>query len=449
MKHLSPRLLASLALLCSQDLCVEAAAGPREARSLRARAGVADSQAQPTSRKVPNPLNELLDEAQHDIDTSQYQAAIAPLQKFLAEKPDVAFAHFQLAYVYTALKRADDARSEYERAMALDPKMPEAPLNLGILLLEKDPAAAVAPLRKAVELLPAQSRPRFLLGAALQKSGDLAGAAESFEGASRLDPRDSETSLYLANLYMKLQKPAEAERKYRGVVELQPNSAAASLGLAQSLEAQNRPEAADAYRAYLNLQPNDAQARALLVHLLVAQENYDAALAELERSEAGATPSLDGLRLRADIQIAQKKYKDAIVTLQQAIRLAPADPQLIGGLGRVYLQNRDFPSAEKQFKAALQLDRNNLAYWKDLSSTYYLSGNYPAALATLDLIEKAEPPAAGTWFIRALCYDKLRQPKPALEAYEKFLAMEAGKSNDQVWQAQERSKVLKHMLESH
>jgi len=113
----------------------------------------------------------------------------------------------------------------------------------------------------------------------------------------------------------------------------------------------------------------------------------------------------------------------------------------------VYLQKRDFAGAEKQLKAALQIDRNNLAYWKDLSSTYYLSGNYSAALATLDVIAKSEPPAPGTWFIRALCYDKLRQVRPALDAYEKFLATEQGKNTDQVWQAQERSKVLKHMLE--
>ena len=81
------------------------------------------------------------------------------------------------------------------------------------------------------------------------------------------------------------------------------------------------------------------------------------------------------------------------------------------------------------------------------SSTYYLSGNYAATLATLDVIAKAERPAAGAWFIRALCYDKLHQVRPALDAYEKFLAMEQGKTSDQVWQAQERSKVLKHMLE--
>ena len=410
-------------------------------------AGSTLTQAQKSSQKIANPLNELLDEAQRDIDTKQFEAAIAPLQKFVAEQPDVAFAHFQLAYAYTALKREEDARREYERAMALDPKMPEAPLNLGVLLLPRDPAAAVAPLRRAVELLPSQSRPRFLLGLALEKSGDLPGAADQLEGALRLDPRDSEALLHIAVLDMRLQKPQDAERKYRAALEQQPNSATASIGLAKSLEAQKKPEAAVAYEQYLKLRPDDNDARARLVHLLVAQENYADALAELERSEAGRAPSLDTLRLRADIQIAQKKYDDAIATLQQAIRLAPGDAQLVGGLGRVYLEKRDFPAAEKQLKAALQIDGGNLTYLKDLSSTYYLSGNYPATLAALDMIAKVEPPAAGTWFIRALCYDKLRQVRPALDAYEKFLAMEQGRNTDQVWQAQERTKVLKHMLE--
>jgi hypothetical protein len=41
----------------------------------------------------------------------------------------------------------------------------------------------------------------------------------------------------------------------------------------------------------------------------------------------------------------------------------------------------------------------------------------------------------------------LHQFKPALEAYDKFLLLEQGKTSDQVWQAQQRSKVLRHMLE--
>jgi len=405
------------------------------------------TQPQTRTQKLANPLNDLLDEAQHDIDNNQFEAALAPLQKFLAEKPDIAWAHFQLAYAYTALKRTDEARAEYERATTLDPKMSEAFLNLGILLTEKDPAAAVAPLRRAVDLLPAQSRPRFLLGLAQERSGDIPAAVESYESALRLDPRDVETVIHLGNLYAGLKRYSDAEARFRAALELEPKSPQALLGLAQSLDAQKKPEAAAAYRDYLAVQPDTPGAQSRVIHLLLEQKQYDAALAELDRADVGKPATLDSLRSRADIQIAQKKWDDSIVTLRKAIALAPNDAQLHGGLGRVYMQKRDFPSAEKEIKAALQIDRNNLSYWKDLSSTYYLAGNFPATIATLDLIAKAEKPGPGEWFIRALCYDKLNQPKPALEAYEKFLELDQDKNPDQVWQAQQRSKVLRRMLD--
>lgn len=395
-----------------------------------------------TAQKIRNPLNDLLDEAQTALDKNDYNAAIPPLQKFIAEKPDVAFAHFQLAYAYTALKQPDQARAEYQKCVALDPKMPEAQLNLGILLLDQNAAAAVDPLRKAVDLLPSQSRPRLLLGLAQERSGDLKGAADSFEGASRLDPKNDEALLELGRIYMKTNRLADAEVKFRAVLGLQANSPGALQGLALSLDQQNKPDAADAYREYLAVQPQDNAARGRLVHFLVQQQKFDEALAELDKTAPGQSPSLENLKLKADIQIGQKKLDEAIVTLKQAVALAPNDAQLHGGLGRTYLQTRDFPDAEKELKAALNLDRSNLTYWKDLSSTYYLGGNCQGTLATLDMIAKAETPGAGPWFIRALCYDKLKQVEPALGAYRKFLELDGNKNPDQVWQATQRIHVL-------
>jgi tetratricopeptide (TPR) repeat protein len=402
--------------------------------------------------KVANPLNDLLQEAQNDIEKKEFAAAIDPLQKFIAAQPDVAYGHFQLAYVYTALKKADDARGEYERAIAIDPKMVEAYLNLGILFIERDPAGVAVPnLRKAVGLLPGQSRPRYLLGVALENAKDYSSAAESFEGAYRLDPSNLEPILHLANLYVRLQRPADAEKKFRIILEGQPNNPQALLGVAECLAAQKKPEAADAYRSYLAVQPGDTAERARLVHLLVEQQQYDAALEELNRAETGQGANMplsqDAMRMRADIQVAQKKWDDAIVMLNKAVALSPRDAQLHGGLGRIYLQKRDFPDALKELKVALQLDGGNMAYWKDLSSSYYLSGDCVSTLATLDQIAKMETPGAGAWFIRGLCYDKLNQPKPALEAYQKFLGLDQGQNADQEWQAQERSKILRKVLE--
>jgi len=148
-------------------------------------------------------------------------------------------------------KKSKEARDQYQRAMQLDPKMPEAALNLGILLLNQEPAAAVVPLQRAVELLPTQSRPRTLLGLAYEKSGDLKNAASAYEGALALDPRDIETSLHLGQLYLRQNRAAEAEAKFRAVLSSEPESQPALVGLAQSLEIEKNPEAADAYRDYL------------------------------------------------------------------------------------------------------------------------------------------------------------------------------------------------------
>jgi tetratricopeptide (TPR) repeat protein len=399
------------------------------------------------TQKLRNPLNDLLDEAQAALDKNDYAAAIPPLLKFIAEKPDVAFAHFELAYTYTALKRTEEAQAEYENCVALDPKMPEAQLNLGILLLEKDPAAAVAPLRKAVELLPSQSRPRYLLGSALERSGDLTGAAESFEGASRLDPKDVDSLVQLGRIYLKTNRPTDAEGRFRAALEAEPKAPEALQGLALSLDAQKKAGAVDAYRDYLAVQPEDNTARARMVHLLVEQQQFDAALAELEKTGAGQAPSVEALKLKADIEIGQKKMDAAIATLKRAIGMTPNDAQLHGGLGRTYLQTRDFTNAEKELKVALLLDRNNMAYWKDLSSTYYLAGNCQDTLATLDVIAKTETPGAGPWFIRALCYDKLDQVEPALDAYRKFLELDGNRNPDQVWQATQRIHVLEKRAE--
>src|SRR3954470_7153999 len=256
--------------------CLIAVAEPAAAQS--ATVSRSPQSAPSKSTKVANPLNDLLNEAQHAIDTSNFEGAVSPLQKFIAEKPDVAYAHFQLAYAFTALHRSDEARAEYEPTAAIDPKMSEAYLNLGLLLTEKDPAAAAQAFRKAVDLLPAQSRPRLLLGVAQERSGDFPGAANSFEGAVHLDPRDTDATLHLARLYLQLKRPADAESKFRAVLDAKPDSLEAAGGLAECLDAEQKPEAADAYRKYLALQPSDSAIRARLVHLLVEQQNYDDAL---------------------------------------------------------------------------------------------------------------------------------------------------------------------------
>jgi tetratricopeptide (TPR) repeat protein len=415
--------------------------------SVRPQAGPVLKARPAASQKLSNPLNDLLEEAQHAIESREFEAAIAPLQKVVAEQPDFTYAHFQLGYVFTALKRWEEARKEYQRATELDPKLAEGFLNLGLLLLGREPAAAVAPLRKAVELLPSQSRPRYLLGLALEQAGDLPGAIAAMKAAEALDARDVDTWLALAGMLLRANQPAPAEAKYREALAMLPDSAPARLGLAHSLEAQQKPEAAKAYRNYLELQPADGEARGRLARLLLGAKQYEAALAELDRLDAAPGPDVSALRLRADIQVAQSHWDDAIATLKRAITMAPDQLELRAGLGRLYLQKRDFASAEKELQGVLRLNPKDLDAWKDLSSAYYLEGNCPAALEVLDDLARRETPNAGAWFARATCCDKLRKMPEAIEAYQKFLESDGGKNPNQDWQAQQRIKALRRLLD--
>src|SRR5215470_12209687 len=114
--------------LCLIALCAAFTALPLVAQSSVPEK--AKSFSQGTRRSVSNPLNELLEQARAAIDHNDFQAAIDPLKKFLAERDDFAYAHFQLGYVFTALKQPKEARAEYEKAISIDPKMSEAQLDL-------------------------------------------------------------------------------------------------------------------------------------------------------------------------------------------------------------------------------------------------------------------------------------------------------------------------------
>jgi len=65
----------------------------------------------------------------------------------------------------------------------------------------------------------------------------------------------------------------------------------------------------------------------------------------------------------------------------------------------------------------------------------------------LDELDRRETPGAGSWFIRATCYDRLGRKAEAVAAYEKFVALDQGRSENQGFQARQRIRILARELE--
>ena len=158
--------------------------------------------------------------SQSALEKKDYDSAVQLLTKYLAAAPKDPIGHFQLGYAYTALDQWKQAEAEYRQAIALDPKLAPAQLNLGLVLLRNDPAAAVEPLRQAAALSPNDVRPQLLLAMALERSGQLADAAGAYRAAVKIDPKNFDSHYELARILLALKQPAEAEPEFREALAL-------------------------------------------------------------------------------------------------------------------------------------------------------------------------------------------------------------------------------------
>lgn len=392
-------------------------------------------------------LNALLNEAQVAADHKDYETAAKNYQQYLAKKPGDAIVHFDLGYAYTALNRSADAKSEYQRAVALDPKMGAAYLNLGLTLLPDSPADAVDPLQHAVDLMADQARPRFLLATALDRSGKLHGAIAQYQAAEKLDAGDFDTHLALGLAFLRAKDPASAEPEFRAALALRPDSDQVHLGLGQCLIAQKqyRPGAAE-LQSFLNSHPADAKIRVERAAALVDLGDLDEAGAELDRAGTQGPESVDALELRARIDFAKRQFASAVPPLQQAVSREPQNANLRALLGHALLQSKKYPEAVSQLLAANHIDPSANDVLADLVLAEYNTRNYAASLQVLDVLSKRAPLPPASWFIRGACYDKLNQPEQALDAYQHFLQLNTNENSDMYFEASSRTRALAHEL---
>ena len=117
-------------------------------------------------------------------------------------------------------------------------------------------------------------------------------------------------------------------------------------------------------------------------------------------------------------------------------------------LTRQLLRDRkQFPAAARQFYEAAKLKPAEAKTWTELGDMLYMTGDYPNSLAAFEQAARSGESTPGNWFLRAIILDKLRQMKPAKEAYERFLSLSQGKNPDQEFQARQRVRILTRELD--
>ena len=404
-----------------------------------------------SSQESQPDLNALMQKAGDALERRDFQAALDPLKTVTAAAPDTAEAWFYLGYAYHGLHQDDDARTAYEKSVALKPELYQAQLDLGLLLLaHQDAQDALPHLEKAVALKPEAARAHLNLGAVLKADGQAQPAEAEFRKALQFDPKLDAAAFELGQAELKNKEYLAAAADFEKAITINPANAEARLGAASAYEGGGRiPQAEQCFEEYLKLRPSDNAVRFHLAQLYFRENKPDGALAQLQHIEQAQAdfPGLDSAL--GDAYAQAGKFDQAAAYYRKALQGRAAGPALADlhrALAAALVKDGKMADAESEFRQALQLDPNNVDALKGLEEAVYLQGHWADAVPILQHLVALPASPPGFYFLLATCYDHLRARKQALDAYEQFLQRANGANPDQEWQAQQRAKLLSREL---
>jgi tetratricopeptide (TPR) repeat protein len=377
------------------------------------------------------------------LDEKRYQEAVDNLINAIAAEPKDYSLHFNLALAYSLLGKDAEAIPEYKKALEMKPGLYQAELNLGILLLrEKQGADAVPPLTDAAAQKPKELRPNLYLASALFASGEFSKAEQAYKTSLDIDPKSPDAELGLAHALVKQDRVADAAPHFQNAAGMNPNYRDGLLELASLYEAAKKE--AEAIAIYQQF-PDNPGAQERLGALLLASGQQSDAIAHFQ-SAVAKSPSVANRAALASAYIKNKEPDKALPLADQILATDPNDFEVRMLHGRILRDQRKFPPAAQDFFAATKMKPDSAEAWSELASVLVVAEDYAGALGALDRLAALHAEKPGHVFFRAIVLDKIRQQKPALESYQRFLAMSNGQNPDEEFKARQRIKILEREI---
>jgi len=306
---------------------------------------------------------------------------VAALSMCLALQASTAMEHVRAGVEAHKSGQLDSAIAEFQKATELDPKLALAFVDLGAMYVEKrDFAAAIAPLKRALELNPeiegvhqllgyallgqgyaAEAIPHFeqahdddTLGIALLETGDYSRAVPLLQKSLGKNPGDPDLLYYYGRASGLLSKQVFDDLEARF-----PNSPRSHQMMAQNYAAlRDVPNAEKEYREALRLRPQTSGLHLELGELYARAQQWDKAEEEY-RAETQIQPgSAEAAYRLGEAMVQEGKFHEARLALSNSDRLKPDMPETLYMFGKAASLDGDDALAAKCWKHVLDLEKD-------------------------------------------------------------------------------------------
>ena len=273
---------------------------------------------------------------------------------------------------------AQTSAAEAERLM---PQSVEAQLNSArIALALHDLNGAETKVQRALSINPRSADALLLKGQMQNLRGDRVGAIRSFGEAIAIAPNLIAARLERANALVASNEDAKAREDVDAVLKIAPKSALAVYLKGAILARAKDYAAADVELArlgdYIAQFPRGFYFLALVKYNLgQGEQAADAAAHYLSRNPTEP----DAIKLAASIEIAGRRYSNAIRILNRALDVGQADADVLDLLGQAYSLNGQPTQAVQTLERAVALAPNNTSILMRLASVRLATGDSAGA----------------------------------------------------------------------
>lgn len=243
-----------------------------------------------------------------------------------------------LAEVLFAAGQADESAATLEKLVASDPQAPRPLQRLAALQMQRrNPADAVATLKRAQRLAPNDLAVLTDLTVAQIASGTLDRAAESARGVQGRAPNRALGFVLLGDVRAVERNSVEAERAYRGALQLEPRHTTAAIKLCHVLSQTKRhAECGDLAARWLSTNPGDVAMRMFVGDRAAADRRFGDAVSQYEAVVARDPTHVAALNNLA-WALGEMRNAQALLFAQRAARLAPYNADVLNTLGVIEL----------------------------------------------------------------------------------------------------------------